>query len=329
MKSRDHSNDGRTYREAYGFSEEPFALNPDPKYLFLAPTHSEALSFMLSGIENRRGVVVITGEAGVGKTLLVYALLKNLGEKIKAAFVFNPRLDLKSILESIFRELGLPIREQGENLYSLLIRFRTTLHESLKQSETVAIVVDEAQSLEEEVLEGLFRLATPESIGANSLQILLVGHPDLEAKLNAERFSSFKGRISVKGRINPLTPQEGQDYISYRLKLAGRNISEVFTKESIDKILKFAEGNPRVINLACDRALATGFHESSPMIDLKIAKKALKDLDHLRVRRSRIPSQLLFLRKEPWSKIIRILFFLLSTAVFFLSLNEIFSRLRQ
>jgi len=282
---------------------------------------------MLSGIENRRGIVVITGEAGVGKTLLVYALLKNLGEKIKAAFIFNPRLDLKSILENIFQELGLPLREKGENLYSLLVRFRTTLKESLKQSETVAIVVDEAQSLEEDVLEGLFRLATPDSPDTISLQILLVGHPDLEAKLNAERFGSFKERISVKGRINPLTREESQDYISYRLKLAGRNIFEVFTQEGVNKILEFAEGNPRVLNLVCNRALAAGLNESSPIVDLKIVKKAVKDLDHLRVRKSKIPPQLLFLRKEPWSRIIRIIFFIFSTAVFFLSLNEIFSRL--
>jgi general secretion pathway protein A len=282
---------------------------------------------MLSGIKDRRGIIVITGEAGVGKTLLVYALLKDRSEKIRTAFIFNPTLDLRSILENVFQELGLPLHEKGENLFSLLVRFRKTLKESLTQSETVAIVIDEAQSLEEEALEGLFRLATPDSPGINALQILLVGHPDLEVKLNAERFNPFKERIAVKGRINPLTREEGRDYISYRLNLVGRNIAEVFTPEGVNKILEFSKGNPRVINLLCSRALSTGRQASSPIVDSKIVNKAIKELKYLRVRKPKTSSPLAYLQKEPWSRIIKILFFIFSTAVFFLSLNEIISRL--
>ena len=284
---------------------------------------------MLSGIKDRRGIIVITGEAGVGKTILILALLKDRIEKIRTAFVFNPVLDLKGTLENILVELGLPIQEKGENLFSLLVGFRRTLNESLRQSETLAIVIDEAQSVDEEVLEGLFRLATPDSPDINALQILLVGHPDLEKKLSSERFNAFKERITVGGRIPPLLREESRDYISYRLNLAGRNISELFTRDGVNRILDFAKGNPRVINLLCRHALLVGWQDSSPMVDSKIVNKAIKDVEHLRVRKSRTPLTVLSVKKKSWTKVIRILFFVFSIGVFLLSLGIIFLLLLQ
>ncbi len=284
---------------------------------------------MLSGIKDKRGIIVITGEAGVGKTILIYALLNDRSERIRTAFVFNPTLDLRSLLETVFQELGLPTKETRGNLFPLLVGFRKTLKESFQHGETLAIVIDEAQSLEEEVLEGLFRLATPDSPDTNSLQIVLVGHPDLERKLQSGRFDAFRERITVNKRIKPLSPVESRDYISYRLSLVGRNVAEVFSAEGVSKILEFAKGNPRVINLLCSRALSVGGQTSTPIVDSKVVNKAIKELKYLRVKKSKIPSQVLFLQKEPWPRITKILFFIFSTAVFFLSLNEIISRLLQ
>jgi general secretion pathway protein A len=329
LKSQYSSNDRHIYQEVYGFSEDPFALNPDPKFLYPGPTHSEVLSTMVSGIMDRRGIIVITGEAGVGKTILVYALLRDRSERIRTAFIFNPNLDLKSILENIFQDLGLPIQEKGGDLFSLLVGFRETLKESINRSETLAIVVDEAQSLAEEVLEGLFRLATPDSPDTNALQIVLVGHPDLEKKLNSERFNPYKGRITVKERIRPLSRQESRDYITYRLNLVGRNITEVFTAEGINMILRFANGNPRVINLLCSRALSAGCQAYSPLIDSKIVKKATKELKHLRIRKAETSAAFLSLPKKSLLKILRILFFAFSAVVFFLSLWKIIPLLLQ
>ncbi len=330
METRLPKKDQTSYRETcYGFPEDPFALNPDPKFLFSGPTHSEALSSMLSGIKEKRGIIVITGEAGVGKTLLVYTLLKDRGEKIRMAFIFNPILDLKSILENIFLELGLPIQERGENIFSLLVGFRKILKESLKQDETVAIVIDEAQSLEEEVLEGLFRLATPDSPGTNALQILLVGHPDLEKKLNSERFNSFRARIAIKWRIPPLSRVESRDYISYRLNLIGRNIVELFTPDSVKKIIEYSKGNPRVINLLCGRALSTGYQACSPIIDSKIVHQAIKELKYLRIKKTKTPPVFFRLTQKIPPGTIRILFFALSAGVFLLSLGKIFSLLLE
>ena len=271
---------------------------------------------MLSGIKNRRGIIVITGEAGVGKTLLIYVLLRHLDEKNKTSFIFNPRVDFRSILEDILRDLGEPVEERGEILFSLLVHFRKYLKERFEQDETVTIVIDEAQSLDEEVLEGLFRLATPDSLSFSPLQILLIGHPDLEKKLNSEKLSSFKERTTMGGRIRLLTREESGEYINYRLKLAGREISEIFTPEAINKVWEFARGNPRIINLLCDRALLVGHSNSSPKVDSRIIHKAIKDLDYLRVGKFR-PPQPVFLRKKSGYKILRILFFLLSIGVFF------------
>ncbi len=284
---------------------------------------------MLSGIRDRVGIIVITGEAGLGKSVLVYALLKARTEKTRTVFVFNPTLDLRGILENIFQELGLPIREKGGDLFSLLVRFRETLQESFKKSETIAIVIDEAQSLVEDVLEGLLTLATPDSPDINFLQILLVGHPDLEAKLHSERFNSFKERISVKAHIHPFTREEGRDYIGYRLNLVGRDISEVFTAEGVNRILEFAKGNPRVINLLCNRALLIGRDDARPMVDEKIVTKAIKDLEYLRVRKPKTSPTLLSRHKKSMPNTIRILFFAFSAGVFLLSLAKIFSLLLQ
>ena len=177
--------------------------------------------------------IFITGEAGVGKTLLLYALLRDLDEKSKTAFIFNPRNDFRGILEDILRNLGVSVNEKEEVVFSLLVHFRKYFNERFAQGETVSIVIDEAQSLDEEVLEGLFRLATPDSPALHSLQILLLGHPDLEKKLNSEKLSSLKERMTRGGRIRPLTREESGEYIHHRLKLAGRGISEIFTPEAI------------------------------------------------------------------------------------------------
>jgi len=312
------------YKEFYGFSEDPFALNPDPQFLYPSRSHLEALFSMVSGIKKRRGIIVVTGEAGVGKTILIYILLKDLGEKIKAAFIFNPRLDFKDILETILRDLDLPLKEKGENLFSLLVRFRKYLKEKLAQGETVTIVIDEAQSLDEEVLEGLFRLATPDPPSTNSLQILLVGHPELELKLNSEKLRPFKDRVAIEGRIRPLTREESREYINHRLKLVGRDLSDVFSDKAINKIWEFAKGNPRIINLLCDRALLVGCGKASVKVDLKIVREAITDFKHFRVGKYKTPRAVFYRKKSPY-KMIRILFFSASAGVFIYSLSKILS----
>ena len=304
------------YTEFYGFSEEPFTLNPNPKFLYLAQSHYEALSSMMAGIKERKGIVLITGEGGVGKTTLIYALLKDLSRKIKTAFIFQTRLDFRDLLKNILRDLDVPISEKEENVLSLLVQFRKYLDERLSRDETVTIVIDEAQSLDDEVLRDLVSLSSPDTPAAKSLQIVLVGHPELEAKLNSEGLRPLKEQVAVHRQIRPLTREEGRGYIKHRLKIVGRHRSEVFTSEAVNRVWEFAEGIPRVMNLLCDRALLIGYRESRATIDSKIVKEAIKDFAYLRPGKSGIFRPVFYLLRSHYV-IIGILFIFLGGLGFF------------
>jgi general secretion pathway protein A len=304
------------YTEFYEFSGEPFTLNPNPKFLYLSPSHYEALSSMMSGIKERKGIVVITGEAGVGKTTLIYALLKDLSEKIKTAFIFQTRLDFRDLLKNILRDLEVPINEKEENIPSFLFEFRRYLNERLNRDETVTIIIDEAQSLDDEVLRDLVRLSLPDTPAAKSPQIVLVGHPELEVSLNSEQLRPLKGQVAVHRKIRPLTRAEARKYIRHRLKIVGGDISEVFTSEAVKRVWEFAEGIPRVINLLCDRALLNGYLASSPIIDSKITEEVIKDFSYLQPRKSGIFREV-FNQVKFHYKIIGIFFLFLGGLGFF------------
>jgi len=201
-----------------------------------------------------------------------------------------------------------------------LARFRKYLNERLAREETVAVVIDEAQSLDIGVLESLLRFSTSDAPSARMLQILLVGHLGLEEKLNSGKLRPYREKIRVKCRIHPFTRAEGRGYVKYRLKLAGREVSEIFTSEAVNQVWEFSRGIPRVMNLLCDRALLIGCTDSSPLIDSKIIREAIKDLEHLRSGGTRTFLGR-FPRKTFWSKIARILFLIFSICVFFFSLH--------
>ncbi len=267
------------YSKFYGFSEDPFDLTPDPRFLFLAIGHYETLSTMISGIKERKGITMISGEVGTGKTMLIYALLKELSEKIKTAFVFYTKLNFQDLLKYILRDLGVSV--PNENLTTLLVLFRKYLEERMARDETVAIVIDEAQHLELEVMENLFNLCGEESSAPKAVQILLVGQPELEAKLDSQKMQAFKNRVAVRSYLRPMNQKESEEYIDHRLKVVGSSSSKVFTRQAIDRINEFSNGIPRVINIVCDRALLTGYSNSRQKIDKEIAKETIKELRHL------------------------------------------------
>jgi general secretion pathway protein A len=219
-----------------------------------------------------------------------------------------------------------PFKEEEDSIASLIVEFRKYLDERLTKDETVTIVIDEAQSLDEEVLEGLFKLSNSDLPASKLLQILLVGHPELEIKLSAENLRPLRRKVGARCRIRPLTREEGREYIKHRLKLVGRDIREVFASAAINQIWQFAEGIPRKMNLVCDRAFIIGCNTSSPKIDSKIVSEAIKDIDYLRPSKSKtLPAELS--QKKSRHKIIRILFFLFSLGASIIFLSQILNLL--
>lgn len=266
------------YNEFYGFSEAPFNISPDPNFLYQTPDHREALSSMIYGIVERKGFITITGEVGTGKTTLIYALLKNLQEKVKTVFIFHTHFTFKQLLKNILQELELPTVGEGE--VDLLRQLNEYLIERLSKGENLAIIIDEAQNLSKEVMEGLRMLSNLETPKSKLLQIVLVGQPELEAKLDSPDLRQLKQRIEIRRRIRPLSPEECRKYIDHRLNLVGSSSVKVFTPEALSLICAYGKGIPRTINIICDNALLIGYAVSRRIIDADdIVKEVIRDLD--------------------------------------------------
>ena len=218
------------YKDFYGFSDYPFTLTPDLRFLFMAVSHYEALASMLEGVRERKGITLITGEPGTGKTTLIYALLKDLSEKIKTALVTHTTIEFPDLLKEVLQDLG--VHSRGNSLPELHSLFGQCLQERLAQDETVAIIVDEAQNLGVEVIRDLLGLSQRESPTAKLVQIVLVGQTDLEAKLDSQKLQAFASQIAIRRQIRPLSPKECEDYIDHRLKVVGSSSARIFTPEA-------------------------------------------------------------------------------------------------
>ena len=267
------------YEKFYGFSEAPFGISPDPRFLYLAPSHFEAYSAMLSCIKEKKGITIITGPPGIGKTTLANALIKDLDEKIKSSFVYFTRVNFEQLLRNVLRDLGIPADEQ--DLFGHMQRLFLYLSDKLAHDETVALVIDEAQALEATVLNDLLRLTTRPQASSKVLQIVLIGQPEFEKTLDSKELLDLRDKTSVRRQIRPLNREESKAYVDHRLKLVGSASINIFTPDALSLICELGAGIPRLINMVCDTALAIGYSESAPMIDGKTVKKAAGDLGHL------------------------------------------------
>jgi type II secretory pathway predicted ATPase ExeA len=272
------------YNEFYGFSEKPFELTPDPKFLYLTSSHRKALDAMMKGIESRQGFISITGEVGTGKTTLIYSLLTSLNEKVKTAFIFHTVITFEEFLESVLRELYIEVTgKDKKTLLHQLVEY--LLH--IGNDEMVAVIIDEAQHLAIETLQELGKLTDLGSLASWRLQIIFVGQPEFKNILNSPNLKSLNQRIGIRREITTLTAEESRDYIEHRLKLVGSTTSKKFTPKAISVIIEHTKGIPRVINILCDNSLLIGFSESKKKIDAKIICEIIKNLEGPSLQKSK------------------------------------------
>ncbi|MGA8224273.1 MAG: AAA family ATPase [Candidatus Acidiferrales bacterium] len=246
------------YKPFFGLSENPFNLNPDPRYLFLTPQTREALDEMTYGIQVRKGLILLTGEVGTGKTTLINRLLDWLhDQQTPAAFIFNSHLEISHLFDFVMADFGVPFDARLKG--NALMRLNQWLFERYRAGETPVLIVDEAQGLPNHVLEEIRMLLNLETPCEKLLQIVLSGQPELELRLKQPELRQVKQRIALRCKTAALTLEQTHAYIQARLHIAGANGKPVFASEAMDAVYFYSRGIPRVMNLLCEHALINAY----------------------------------------------------------------------
>ncbi|HEX8817743.1 MAG TPA: AAA family ATPase [Terriglobales bacterium] len=247
------------YKAFFNLKRNPFEITPDPSFLFSTRRHNEALAALYFGVRRHKGFVVMTGEVGTGKTLLVRCLLQLLGRtNVAYAYVFNPRLTPMEFLQYIAGDFGLVIA--GKNKSELLLDLSRYLIARHQKKLTTVLVVDEAHHLSTDVLEEVRLLTNLETAEEKLVQIMLVGQPELDEKLDSTDLRQLKQRIALRSQLQPLDMVETAGYIYRRLKLAGSEIaSSLLPVETIVEVFRYSRGVPRLINTICENGLITAY----------------------------------------------------------------------
>jgi len=264
------------YKEFFGLRDNPFNVNPDPRYLFLTRHTEEALACLTYGIQSRKGFVLLTGEVGTGKTTLINKLLEWLRtQRMATAFVFNSKLDVTQFLDYMMADFGLPADATKSQI---LMHLNQWLLERYRQGETAVLIVDEAQNLSEEVLEEVRMLTNLETATEKLLQIVLVGQPELEQKLKLPQLRQLRQRLTLRAKTQPFSAEETRAYIQQRLRIAGAE-QEIFGDAALASLHQYSQGIPRVINIMCEHCLVSAFADQQKMIGADVVDSVAKDLE--------------------------------------------------
>ena len=255
------------YKAFYSLKRNPFEITPDPSFLFPTKKHNEALAALYYGVRRHKGFVVLTGEVGTGKTLLLRCLLQLFKQNsdVAYAYVFNGRLTPVEFLQYIAGDLGLPAGTNNKS--ELLLQLANYLISRSQKRLTTVLVVDEAHHLTADILEEIRLLTNLETTEEKLLQILLVGQPELDEKLDSTELRQLKQRVALRSHLAPLDLAETKGYIERRLRLAGSpDPSVVFPQETVDAIYRHSRGFPRLINTICENALIAGYSKQAASI---------------------------------------------------------------
>ncbi|HXC49258.1 MAG TPA: AAA family ATPase [Candidatus Limnocylindrales bacterium] len=265
------------YAHFYHLSENPFNLTPDPKFHYINESTREALAAVLYGIKSRKGFLTLIGEAGTGKTTLLRRIVDEIEGETRVVFVFNPGVSFDELLEYLCMELG--IRTDPGGRLQLIERLNHYLLEQLTDGRNVVVIIDEAQTLDDEVLEELRMLSNLETSKEKILQIVLSGQPELEEKLRRPNLRQLRQRIGVRATLKPMRSDEIRAYVETRLRSAGGQKAELFTSAALMRCWQASQGIPRVINVICDNAMMVAFAEGSERITISVMNAAIRDLD--------------------------------------------------
>ena len=266
------------YKKFFGLRENPFNVNPDPRFLFRTKDTEEALASLTYGVRERRGFVLLTGEVGTGKTTLVNTLLDWLrGRQVTTAFIFNPRLNVSQFLDFMMADFGISTESRLKS--QVLVRLNQWLLERYQAGETAALIVDEAQDLSLGVLEEIRLLTNLETSTQKLLQIVLSGQPELEEKLSRPELRQLRQRIMLRCKTHPLTLEQTRGYVAGRLRIAGSDGSPIFTSEAVEAVFRFAYGIPRVINMLCEHGLITAMAEAERPVSAKTIERVAHEFE--------------------------------------------------
>jgi len=266
------------YEKYYGFKTKPFNMTPDSKFFFASPKHEEALNRLLLAISERNGFAVITGEIGSGKTTICRTLLNRLDPTTKVALILNTGLTKKELLTTILEDLEIEYSSTSKT--QLLKALNNYLLEQAAKDINVILMIDEAQNLTPSVLEEVRMLSNLETETEKLIQIILLGQPELKAKLSSPDLEQFSQRIVFYYHLTALDNKETKDYIYHRVQKAGGQNLDIFSEGAIDEIYAYSNGIPRLINLACHSSLINGIIYDSKEVTNTIAAEAIEDLMH-------------------------------------------------
>ena len=266
------------YKKFFGLKENPFNVNPDPRYLILTQDIEEALACLTYGIQNAKGFILLTGEVGTGKTTLINKLLDWLHrDRVSTAFVFNPRLSVMQFFEFMMADFGIPCEPNQKG--QMLLRLNQWLLDRHQAGERAVLIVDEAQNLSQQMLEEIRLLTNLETSTEKLLQIVLSGQPELEQKLNLPQLRQLRQRITLRAKTRLLTLEGTHNYILQRLRIAGAENTEIFTPAAVEAVQRYAHGVPRVINLLCEHALIDSYVDQKNPVPAEIVDEVAHTFD--------------------------------------------------
>ena len=262
----------------FDLSDNPFRANPDPRYLFLTRQAKDTLDQIIEGIRGRKGLLLLTGEVGTGKTVLLNRLMEWLEQEcIPKAFIFNSHVKASELLDLILADFGIPFNVQRG---TPLAHLQSWLQDRRRAGQTPVLFVDEAQGLGLRTLEELRMLLNLQTAEGGLLQIVLCGQPEFEETLKRPELRQLRQRIAMRCRTSPLTLQETQGYIDARLRVAGGSVSAVFHPEAVQALSHYSRGLPRVLNALCERSLIRAAHEKIRPVSARVVAEAAHELQY-------------------------------------------------